>query len=200
MGIKEKHLQFWEDSCSLNDFQRWCGRPLKWKTDICQYIIKNDYKNILDVGCGTGSIKEILDQKNYLGNYKGTEITKKFIDLCGRKNIPVDNMNVENLKYPDNTFDCVLLLDVLSHQLDFKKPILELIRVSNKSIIIAFFKSFETPSRIVQRCENLIYHHLDQKEIKDFLDNLDVRYEFVATNFKNRPDNLYITKNKGETK
>ena len=190
----DKHLQFWQESCDIETFMAWCHRPDSWKLDICDLVVKNNaiVENVLDVGCGTANIYDLLHSKGYRGSYIGTEITPKFIDFNIKRGVDVVHSDVRDLKFKDKSFDCVMALDVLNHQLDFEKPLSELCRVAKKFIIVSFFKAFETPSRINYKRENLLDHHFSKPELEEFLKSNGFEYEFFAANFKSKPDHLII--------
>ena len=70
--------------------------------------------SILDVGCNTGVLVDILQKKGY--NASGTDISKEAIihgKTRGVRNLFVAEANRE--PFANNTFDCVLALDVLEH-------------------------------------------------------------------------------------
>ena len=114
-----QHLGFWEDSCSLEEFYKWCGTVEPWKRELAQMIVTGDFKSVLDIGCGVGVMKDILDQVKYPSEYcyVGTEITPQFITECRSKDIPTRSVDVRDMSiFKDKEFECVLCLDVLNHQ------------------------------------------------------------------------------------
>lgn len=89
-------------------------------------------EKLLDVGCGTGILSKMFSQ----GNYTGIDIDKKLIEFC--KNAYNNNflvMSVENLRFPLNTFDKIIIIGVIHHLNDriAKKAFLEIKKVLKKN-------------------------------------------------------------------
>lgn len=202
--IQDNHLAYWEDSCLTEDFLRWCGDDKYWQHVVAEWIGSSKYQSILDVGCGTGVMYEVLRQVEYefLENYKGMDITPRWIELCKAKGIPSFVGDSRNLvgpsgdKIPDSSYDCVLCLDILNHQVEFENTLSEALRVAKKAVLVSFFKPFETPSRIVQRRENLVYHHFNKDEIERFLSMREHKYMWINHHDRipnsSRPPHLLI--------
>jgi|6_EtaG_2_1085325.scaffolds.fasta_scaffold32969_2 ubiquinone/menaquinone biosynthesis C-methylase UbiE len=202
----DQHLTFWEASCDLTTFTRWCGNVEPWKEEICDMIMDVGFESVLDIGCGTGVVKEILDTKNYPADhiYVGTEITPQFIQVCRSKSIPTLSVDLRNMKiFKDEEFDCVLCLDVLNHQVEDPRLLLqEMLRTTKKLLIVSFFRDFldgDDCVNVVHKAENMIYAEWSRKYLTNFLDTLDVSYEWVerkATPGKHlKPASLFIMKN-----
>ena len=95
--------------------------------------------SILDVGCGEGFTLNRLKEKGIGKNLEGVEYSKAAIEL-GHKTYPditIMQGNIYQLPYKDNAFDLVLCTEVLEHLDDPKKGLKELVRVSNKFLVIS---------------------------------------------------------------
>lgn len=108
--MNEKLLRHFNDIEKIHWW--WEGR----RQILRQTIIKRSELKILDIGCGTGETLSFLE--NYLDNPKlyGIDNSKIAIDYAkkrGHKNIR--QVNALKLPYKDNTFDYILLLDVIEH-------------------------------------------------------------------------------------
>jgi len=199
----DNHLSFWENDCNPNDFHRWCGRK-SWKDIIAAFIVKGDYKSVLDIGCGTGVMYETLQDMKYphLGTYTGIDITPKWVSLCKSKKIRAFVGDCRNLHFganspiPDSSYEFVLSLDVLNHQTSFEESINEAVRVASKAVLFSFFKGFESPARIEQRYEHLIYHFFNKEEIENFLKDKNLKYMWLDPRDgipnSSRPHHLFI--------
>lgn len=69
--------------------------------------------DILDAGCGTGRMMEIL---NKYGHIEGIDYSKDAVSFCkkrGLKNVKVENLN--NWNSNDKLYDAIISLDVLYH-------------------------------------------------------------------------------------
>ncbi len=177
----EEHLKFWEDAkphqMNATAAIRWFGTPTPWHYRICNMIAKRRLTNIFDAGCGVGLIRTLLksEYSDHKFNYKGIDITPKFVNICQKLEMDVSIGNIENIDESDNTYDLAMALDVLNHQMDFKKSLSELIRISNKIVYISFFREFKDPSEIVYKHTDpvLIYHHYNKQDIIDYLNTFD---------------------------
>jgi SAM-dependent methyltransferase len=96
---------------------------------ICRLMPHNI--SILDVGCGDGKLAKMIAK---IINCK----TIHGIDVLLRKNcaIPVTQFDGENIPFDDNSFDYILLVDVLHHTLSPEKVFSECVRVCSKGIIL----------------------------------------------------------------
>lgn len=94
------------------------------------FMIPNGSK-VLDVGCGDGLLASRLKIELTGLNIKGVDTVQQ------KKNfIPVELFDGRTLPYPKNSFDVVLLMDVLHHARDPVMLLKECMRVSRKSVII----------------------------------------------------------------
>jgi len=96
---------------------------------VKNYLLKNNFKTILDVGCRDCELKNyvILDVDDYKG-----------CDLFQNKKNSVDYVAdlEKGLPLADESFDCVVALDLVEHLNGFQEGIEELLRVTKKDLII----------------------------------------------------------------
>lgn len=85
---------------------------------------------ILDVGCGDGTIAELL-----LGDRPDIEITGIDTYLRPISHIPVSKFDGVNIPFEDNSFDCAIVVDVLHHIDDCLPLLRECARVCRRVII-----------------------------------------------------------------
>jgi len=83
-------------------------------------------KSVLDVGCFEAPLRDILSCESYTG-----------IDIAGRPDLTVNLEKITHLPFVDNAFACVLCIDVLEHLDNLHTIFAELVRVSEKFIIIS---------------------------------------------------------------
>jgi len=103
--------------------------------------IVNSAERVLDIGCGYGNVTALL------GRSSGFAVGVDVRDVFGRSYLSssVDFCCADALKlpFPDNTFDCVVSLDVIEHIADHERFIREAHRVLKR------YGTFimETPNR-----------------------------------------------------
>ena len=87
--------------------------------------------NGLDVGAGDGRLCRMIAQKK-------PDIFIQGIELPGRKNIPEDILIFDGKSLPvqDESFDFILLVDVIHHATDIDSLLSECRRVTSKRVII----------------------------------------------------------------
>lgn len=85
---------------------------------ILEELEKTDFKDVLDVGCGPGTMLELLSKKYPENNYIGLDLTPKMIEVANAKNLPNTKFVVgdsENLPFEDESFDAVICANSLHH-------------------------------------------------------------------------------------
>jgi 2-polyprenyl-3-methyl-5-hydroxy-6-metoxy-1,4-benzoquinol methylase len=95
--------------------------------------------SILDVGCGEGFTLNRLKEKGIGKKLEGVEYSEDAIEL-GHKTYPdikIQQGNIYQLPYENNTFDLVLCTEVLEHLDKPQDALKELVRVSKKYLVIS---------------------------------------------------------------
>tara|TARA_R110000765_G_scaffold27008_1_gene65968 strand:+ start:3180 stop:3902 length:723 start_codon:yes stop_codon:yes gene_type:complete len=139
----KKTLSGWEDVFSIDDIVRWCGNyDAQWKRDIRNRIKQKEHSSVLDVGAGCCSEYYGFKNDNYEISYTATDITQKYVEYSRNKGIDIVWSDMECMPFDDESFDCCLCTDVMTHQINYRKSIIELLRVAKKEVIITFFKPF----------------------------------------------------------
>lgn len=90
--------------------------------------IKKDSR-ILDVGCATGGFLNFLDKRGYKNLY-GIDPIEDYVKKANNKNIKVGNVYL--IPFGDNSFDVIILDQVLEHLGSLKYPMREIYRVLKK--------------------------------------------------------------------
>ena len=101
---------------------------------IANLIEKNT--RILDVGCGDGTLMELL-KNNKEVDIRGIELSKNKVQKCIGKGLTVIEGDAEKDlgQFPDGSFDFVILSQTLQAFLNPEKVISELLRVGKKAIV-----------------------------------------------------------------
>ena len=108
---------------------------MKKEYKIISELIENNSK-VLDVGCGDGDLMKHLFE-NKTQDIRGLEISKKNVQNCLSKGLPVIEGNAESdlIQFPGHSFDYVILSQTLQAFLNPEKVISNLLRVGKKAIV-----------------------------------------------------------------
>ena len=85
---------------------------------ILEELKKYSFQNLLDVGCGTGPMIELLTKEYPDRRYTGLDLTPKMIETANAKNLKNANFVVgdsENLPFSDGSFDAVICANSFHH-------------------------------------------------------------------------------------
>lgn len=105
-------------------------------------------KSILDVGCGTGPIYQLIkdtlqdEVPRWHFKYKGTDYSEGMIEVC-KKEFPKGDWEVQDARHlleKDNSWECVLLMHCLDHLDDYQMAIKEASRVAKKYVLIVLWR------------------------------------------------------------
>ncbi len=195
--MKEKNT-FWQEGVSIETFKTWCHKPQYYKSFIVEWLTSEDrgIKNVLDVGCGTAHIGELLKKNNSNIEYVGIEITEKFVEHNIEAGFECYVGNINEMSFGNNSFDVVLGVDIMNHMANFEKTFDELYRVSDKYLILTFFKDWETPGRIVEM-DGYLYHHFCLNQVEEILNSHDCNYRKISwPSYKVDPKIIIVKKEK----
>lgn len=103
--------------------------------------------SVLDIGCGDGLLLEYL--KNTGLAVKGVDISSMAIDICKGRGLDCSYVDItERLPFKDNSYDNVLLIDVLEHLFQPVEVLKEARRVSKKYVFISVPNFISLPARL----------------------------------------------------
>lgn len=106
--------------------------PLRWKylTNHLSPYLQN-LTNVLDLGASCGRLTKKLSEKLPHIDFVGIDT-----HVQSKTYIPISEYDGKKIPYPDNSFDCVMMVDVV-HHIEHPEIILEEVkRVSKKYILI----------------------------------------------------------------
>jgi ubiquinone/menaquinone biosynthesis C-methylase UbiE len=150
-------------------------------------------ENILDIGCGDGDIGHRLSK---IKNLKVTGVDNHMKTSL----IPFKKANAKKLPFKNKEFDVSILVDVLHHERDIKKVLLESSRVSKRIIIKDHFYETKFQKARLTLIDYIcnapfgiptIFNFLTIEEWKDLFKSLDLKVIKMNKKFKiNRLDVL----------
>ncbi len=144
---------------------------------LINFARKNAGKTILDIGCATGEYCHELNKSGF--SCVGVDINPEYIKHANENGIESYVMNAKNLGFPDNSFDTILLFEVLEHVDDPSSVLDEAKRVAKKNILITVPNStrfFELKKM------GLTYEHMLEKDHINFFTVEDLE-NLLSKNF-----------------
>jgi len=106
------------------------SRRMSRLTELISPLLKRS-KNILDVGCGDGKIDSYILEQNKNITIQGIDVLVRPITY-----IEVKEYDGKTIPYEADSFDTVMVIDVLHHTDNPSEIVKELARVSSKYVII----------------------------------------------------------------
>ena len=106
------------------------GKRLMIKSILERYLLPAKNSRILDIGCGTGKILEMLQ---CFGEVSGADTSITALEFCRKRGLDnLHHLTVEGcFPFIDSSFDFVTAFDVLEHVDDDRRMIREIHRVCN---------------------------------------------------------------------
>lgn len=126
-----------------------------WKKHIQQIVFRHkaaldlvEKGPVLDLGCGDGLFLEMLKNRGIEGI--GLEISSIAVEKAKRKGLNVRKFDFSNtpLPFDDNSFEVVVLLDVLEHLYQPDKVLKEIHRVTKSDFVLSIGNFNSLPARI----------------------------------------------------
>ena len=138
MSKKEENLEFFNAWASWYD--SWLNPFRFWLKHVQKKVSENVGEGkVIDIGCGTGDLLLILDEKSKKQNRKtelyGIDISKKMLEKSKRKldgNALIGYGNVESMPFNENYFDFVCSTEAFHHYENPKKAVSEMHRILKK--------------------------------------------------------------------
>lgn len=122
------------------------------KNPISRYLMKGFLKcfdqclsqatvrSVLEAGCGEGELTNFVNNKfGNLYKLKGVELEPVTVQEANRRfpDLDISQGSIYDLPYENNSFDLVIACEVLEHLEDPISALDEIIRVSNKYILVS---------------------------------------------------------------
>lgn len=160
----------------MQEFREWKKKPSQLKLRYLDKFVVG--KKVLDVGCGMGFYSEYLANKGF--DVTAIDTEKQLIPEKSKFKLA----NAENLPFEDESFDTILLFDILEHIND-QKILKEIHRVCKKRVILSVPNKDDS---FLPKYNLTFKHYKDkthrreytQREIKELLGKFGFRVEHVA--------------------
>lgn len=137
--------------------------------DLINYAALHAGNEILDVGCATGEYCIKLKKLGF--NCTGIDINEKYVEKSIENEIETHVMSADDLNFPDNSFDTILLFEVLEHVENPHGVLEEAKRVAKRNVLITVPNSTEF-QRL--RKHQLTYEHMLEKDHANFFSKKDL--------------------------
>lgn len=112
---KRYNINSWEFDDKFNDH---FVNHVKKEADIFLHNLKDN--KIIDLGCGPGNHAEYFTRKKC--NVLCLDYAEGMIDLCRKKGLNAELMDIEELNLPEKSFDGIWAYASLLHVLRYKLP------------------------------------------------------------------------------
>jgi len=136
----EEDYRYWRDIRSTWAFSKaLCNVPRNYYLDI---VKRYETRSFLDLGCGLGDTYNLFNKNKVDLRYVGIDVIPNFIDTCRKKYTDVEFMvgRIQEIPYPDGSFEMVSSRCVLEHLPDPEPAIREMARVSSGVVVIVWFR------------------------------------------------------------
>lgn len=134
------------------DYRYWSDLRSPWMFSKGLCRVSRDYyldlvkryqsQSFLDLGCGFGETYNVFQKNKVELHYVGIDIIPGFIRSCKERYPDADFQIglIQEIPYPDNSFNMVSCRCVLEHLPDPDPAIKEMARVSSGMVVIVWFK------------------------------------------------------------
>jgi ubiquinone/menaquinone biosynthesis C-methylase UbiE len=182
------HLQWWENNLSIpgkhEEFSGWLeDSDISSRTELFNIIESKKINNVLEIGPGIFIDYNIFFSKKENITYKSIDITKKIVDKAIELGIDCEQSSIENIIYPNSSFDLVYCRHVMEHLDYYINALEEMIRVSNKYVCVIFWILNDGDEDIIDFNDSLnLYHNRYSKnKIENLLKEKNLLFEWVNT-------------------
>ncbi len=127
--------------------------------DIADRLKNTDYESLLDVGCGTGYLIELL-LKQHPATYHGLDLSPKMLEIAKAKfdrAVTLKEGSADKLTYPDDYFDIVTCVQSFHHYPYPDKAMQEAFRVLKKGGL--YILSDTGCDGIAKAFDNFVFRH-----------------------------------------
>jgi ubiquinone/menaquinone biosynthesis C-methylase UbiE len=172
MKIKNYYDKVASEEKLFKFFRRRIRKLTPAKIRILNFVKEVNPRKILDAGCGVSTDLGFYKENNINAIYFGVDTCIKFVEN-GMKKYPGNNFctaSVEALPFKNQAFDVVTCRAVLEHVKNIDTALSELLRVSNKFVLIEWKKPPRTKEKITfNRKKNYYSNWYSDERIKNII-------------------------------
>lgn len=132
--------------------------------DVFDILNRFNVPHVLDVATGRGEFINVLKQK--LGYYEqiiGVDPSGKNVNYAQKiypeNNIEIYRMELEELQFPDNSFDLVSISNSLHHLEDREKVFAQILRVAKPGGIVLVTEMYKDGEQTAAQQTHIMIHH-----------------------------------------
>lgn len=182
--------QYLNETFSRSRELSWGGEYLAYLKFICEKIIKNHAKTVLDVGCGDGRLCNILNSYNTFEKIKGVDLSERAIDWAKLFN-PSLEFEVKDVTMEQSKWDAIVVVEVIEYIPDdkidvFFRSIYQVLKNDGKIYLTVPSKNIPLNKKH--------YRHYDIEMIKEHIRNSGVNLKIEESGYivpeKNKVDEV----------
>jgi trans-aconitate methyltransferase len=157
--------------------------------DILLSRVDLEGKKLLDVGCGTGNLREYINSKGISVKYTGVDILDKMIEIARAKRLDAEFINIDIFKnniFAEKSFDVIYTSGIfnldLGNNKEFLADALDLFFKLSRETIVFNLLNVASPNRE----DKYFYFHPDEvAEILAGFSDVLAKTEFVESYLDN---------------
>lgn len=115
---------------------------------VCRRFANYLQQSVLDVGCFEAPLRKMLADATYTG-----------VDFAGDPDIQLNLDQCESLPFEDNSFHCVICIEVLEHLENLHRLFDQLVRVSDKYVIVSLPNCWSDARVKIERGKGSFLHY-----------------------------------------
>ncbi len=137
--------------------------------DILSEIDKENWQSVLDAGCGTGAVLELLSKKYPDREYTGIDISEKMIEVATKKNLPNVRFvqgDCEYLPFEKESFDAVICSQSFHHYTDpqgFFNSVFRVLKKGGRLILRDMSTEFAPAYWFANKIEMPLINHIAKR-------------------------------------
>lgn len=145
---------------------------------IVNKLLEVGATKVLDIGCNVGQVGRFLNRAGFDGQYFGVDSNPYAIEVLTADGFEGEVGNLRDLKYRKNSWDCVVMKDVIEH---LESPFLlsSVIPLAKRYFIIAsFIPWIDEPAEIVHHPDGYYMNQYNVEEVVAIA--VDCSFELVS--------------------